>query len=505
MGVVVALEDRKPIGIMTERDVAEVLYKGVGLEEEISRYIKKNLISANGDRAVCYALNLTMENNIRRVIVVDDLNNFLGVVTQQNLLKYVEEDYFRLTIKVKHILKKRGYILSVSPSATLNNVLKIMVTNKISAVPVIEDSKPVGIISEKDILKLASENISFETSASRYMNGPVQMAGLDSLLVDVVESMNSKNIRRVIIVDDDGEAINIVTIRDVVENLEVDYNRFLLRKLRNAKEILNLLPEMLIEVIDTGKEQLIIWANAKVINKFGREILDKPITSFLPSETWCRIYTSLASSKSIEHVKLKKDERIYDVSGFFITTFGKMEKGIFQLIMRDITDDIRLSTVDPLTDIYNRRFINEFLIKEIERSKRMKTCFSVIISDIDDFKIINDSYGHISGDMVLKLFAKLITGTVRNMDVVGRYGGDEFMLILPTADNEIASRIISRLKIEIESMDIPILKEKKIRVTASFGIASYPEDGVSVDDLLVKADERLYKAKARGKNKIACC
>lgn len=502
-GVVVVLEDSKPIGILTERDIVEILYNGVKLDEKIHAYTKKNLVTTIGERTVGYALNLTLENNIRRVIVVDDSGNFLGVVTQQDLLKYLEEDFYRLTIKVKHIVKKIGDLMSVSPNEPLHAVLKIMVSNKISSVPVTEKGIPVGIISEKDILKLAGKNIPLEAPVSRYMNSPVDTARLDSLLVEVVEVMNYKNIRRVVIVDEAGIAINIVTIRDVIENLEGDYNKFLERKLQSAKEILNLLPEVLIEVTDTGREQLIIWINDKAVSTFGRDILDKPVTSFLPHDTWNNIYSTLIKLGKIEHIKLKKDDCIYELSGFFITTFGKMEQGRFQLILRDITEDIKLSTVDPLTDIYNRRFINAFLMKEIERSKRLDRHFSVVISDIDNFKIINDSYGHLSGDLVLKALARLITDTVRNLDVVGRYGGDEFMLILPDADNETALNVIERLRMNVESLDIQVLKDIKVRLTASFGIASFPENGTSLDDLLVAADEKLYKSKRQGKNQIA--
>ena len=359
-GVVVILEGTHPVGIITERDVVERLYEGIRIEEKVKEYANKSLVVTMGDRTVGYALNLTLENNIRRVVVVDDSDNFIGVVTQQDLLKYLEEDFYRLTIKVKHILKKIEKLLYITPGESLKDVLKIMVTNRISSVPVIEDGKPVGIISEKDILKLAADNVPLTSRVDTCMTSPVDTATLDSLLVEVVEVMNYKNIRRLVVVDSEGRAINMITIRDVVENLEGNYNNFLERKLQIAKEILNLLPEMLLEVTDTGEEQLIIWVNDKVINKFGRDILDKPMSDFLPPDTWEWIYSTLSRLGKIEHIKVKKDERIYELSGFFISTFGKMEQGRFQLIMRDITEDIKLSTVDPLTDVYNRRFVNGF-------------------------------------------------------------------------------------------------------------------------------------------------
>ncbi len=502
-GVVVILKNNRPLGILTERDIVELVHKGADLDENVDTYTKKSLVTTRGDRTIGYALNLSMENNIRRVIIVDDTDEFLGLVTLQDLLKYIEEDFYRLTIKVKHILKRQGHLISVSRKDSIKEVIDKIVRNKISAVVVLEERKAFGIITEKDILRLINQKISLDNTVDEHMSGPVDTTSLDSPLAEVVEVMNYKQIRRVIAVDSEGYPIDIVTIRDVIENLEGDYNKFLERKLQSAKEILNLLPEMLLEVTDTGSEQLIIWANDKVINHFGGEIIDKPIAKLIPSKQWGKIHSSLIKLNKVEHFKIKIGDNIYELSGFFIKTFFGIEKGRFHIIMRDITEDIKLSTVDPLTNIYNRRFVNGFLIKEVERSKRLDRSFSIVIADIDDFKHINDTYGHLSGDMILKSISSLITDTFRSLDVVGRYGGDEFMIILPHANHEVASTTIERLRQKIEGMEFTVIKEQTIRVTVSFGIATFPKDGTSLDDLLINADEQLYKAKGLGKNKVA--
>jgi diguanylate cyclase (GGDEF)-like protein len=500
MGVIVLLEEQKPIGILTERDIVEILYKGFDMDETANKFSKKVLITTNGNRQIGYALNLMIENNIRRVVVTDDSNCFLGVITQQDLLVHLEEDFYRSTIRVKHILAKLGYLIGVPPHESLSNVLGKMVKNKISSLAVIKDEVAVGIVTEKDILDLASKNVGLESEVSHYMTSPVISASLDVALTDIVKMMNDKNIRRIIIVNGEGAAVNILTIRDVLRNLEGDYNKFLERKLRNAKEILNLLPEMMMEVADTGKEHLIIWANEKIINKFGRKILDTPITDFIPKKRWDKICATIHDLKKIENIKLKKDDGIYELSGIFIHTEGRTEKGRFQLIMKDITEDVRLSTVDPLTSVYNRRFINEFLMKEIERSKRSKNNFSIVMCDIDDFKVINDKYGHASGDSVLRFTSQYIIDSLRNSDVIGRYGGDEFVIILPETTHEGASKIIEKIKLSLAGSEIPIVKGR-IKVSVSFGIASFPDDGITSDDLLVASDERMYKEKSLGKQR----
>jgi diguanylate cyclase (GGDEF)-like protein len=503
-GVVVILKGRQPAGVITERDVVELLSRGTDLDGPVKNHMRKRLITTRGDRTVGYALNLTIENNIRRVVVTDDDNNFIGVITQQELLKYLEEDFYRLAVQVRHVLKQERDLIGAGPDDTVRDLMMKMVQHKISAVPVLKEGIAVGIVSEKDIIRLSDGNFSFDERIDRFMTSPVETASMDAPLVEVVEQMNVKNVRRVVVIDRDGKAMDVLTLRDIVQNLEDDYAHFLEKKLKNAKEILNLFPEMLIEIADTGTDQLIIWANDRVINQFGGEILDNPVTEFIPRKYWDKIYSTISRHNRIENIKIRKQERIYEISGFLIATDGKMEKRRLQLILRDITEDIKLSTVDPLSGLYNKRFMNEFLMKEIERSRRLNKQFSIVICDLDDFKQINDTYGHLSGDMVIRSFAQRMKNSIRNLDVAGRYGGDEFIIILPEASRETAYSIMERLRQHIEKDSIRVAKGSVVRVTASFGIATFPADGMSSDDLIIVSDERLYKAKNLGKNKIAC-
>jgi diguanylate cyclase (GGDEF)-like protein len=503
-GVVIILKGRQPAGIITERDVVELLFRGIDLDEPADNHMQKKIIATRGHRTVGYALNLTIENNIRRVVVTDDDNNFIGVITQQELLKYLEEDFYRLTVHVKHIVAKERNLISAGTDDTVRDLMAKMVQHKISAVPVLKEGVAVGIVSEKDIIRLTDGDFSFDERIDRCMTSPVETASLDAPLVEVVEQMNVKNIRRIVVTDRDGKAIDILTLRDVVQNVEDDYAHFLEKKLRNAKEILNLFPEMLIEITDTGTDQFIIWANDRVINQFGGEILDNPVTEFIPRKYWDKIYSTISRLNKIENMKIRKRDRIYEISGFLIATDGKIEKRRLQLILRDITEDIKLSTVDPLSGLYNKRFMNEFLMKEIERSRRLNKQFSIVICDLDDFKQINDAYGHPSGDMVIRFFAQRMKNSIRNLDVAGRYGGDEFIIILPEASRETAYSIMERLRQHIEKDEVSVMKGNVVNVTASFGIATYPADGMSSDDLIIVSDERLYRAKNLGKNKIAC-
>jgi c-di-GMP phosphodiesterase len=160
-----------------------------------------------------------------------------------------------------------------------------------------------------------------------------------------------------------------------------------------------------------------------------------------------------------------------------------------------------LSTRDPLTGLYNRRKFHEFMHNEIIRASRHERGFSVIMVDLDDFKYINDTFGHPTGDMVLKEIAMLLEAELRSVDVLARLGGDEFAIILPETEVARGLQVANKLHQSLAGkiFELPV---GKIRSTASFSMVSFPEDGRSEDQIYAAMDAVLYKAKAQGKNRV---
>lgn len=157
------------------------------------------------------------------------------------------------------------------------------------------------------------------------------------------------------------------------------------------------------------------------------------------------------------------------------------------------------SLKDELTGLYNRRYIKERMYEEVSRSNRFGNVVSCIILDIDKFKAVNDAYGHEAGDMVLKEISEVIQQNVRTVDIVGRYGGEEFVVILPQTGLDGALKVAEKLGKAVENKKINFGSEL-INTTISVGVASTEEkDG---DDLLYYADLALNKAKTSGKNKV---
>jgi diguanylate cyclase (GGDEF)-like protein len=161
----------------------------------------------------------------------------------------------------------------------------------------------------------------------------------------------------------------------------------------------------------------------------------------------------------------------------------------------------RQALVDSLTGLANRRSFEATLRAELARAARFGDSVSVVFADLDDFKQVNDRHGHAAGDEVLKAFAAALQRTVRESDVAGRWGGEEFALVLPGTDIEGGARLAERARATIESHELQMPNGEQLSVTASFGVAAYPESH-ELGELLAAADSALYAAKREGKNRV---
>jgi diguanylate cyclase (GGDEF)-like protein len=156
-----------------------------------------------------------------------------------------------------------------------------------------------------------------------------------------------------------------------------------------------------------------------------------------------------------------------------------------------------LMLTDPLTGVANRRYLDQCLEQELQRIQRYGDKFSVIMTDLDFFKRINDKYGHNTGDTVLVKFTKVLNDNVRASDFVARYGGEEFVILLPDTDHEGATELAERIRLDVAQHRFPDVQES---VTASFGVTTVTDAHNSVE-VLKKADEALYSSKKQGRNR----
>jgi diguanylate cyclase (GGDEF)-like protein len=161
----------------------------------------------------------------------------------------------------------------------------------------------------------------------------------------------------------------------------------------------------------------------------------------------------------------------------------------------------RQAITDDLTGLVNRRRFIEALDAEIERARTFGSPLTIVLADLDNFKQVNDAFGHHGGDVVLRAFADLIRSHVRDVDVSGRIGGEEFAILLPETDRAGAARVAERMRRSLNAVPIAISDERSIHAASSFGVAEL-EPEQSGDDLLRAADAALYRAKDEGKNRV---
>jgi diguanylate cyclase (GGDEF)-like protein/PAS domain S-box-containing protein len=210
----------------------------------------------------------------------------------------------------------------------------------------------------------------------------------------------------------------------------------------------------------------------------------------------------------------RKDGRIVDIEnhGSAMDLGGKR---LLITLVQDISDRIQaqreVNTLqeqlrdqavrDSLTGLHNRRYLDEALERELLRAEREGYCVSVVIGDLDRFKAVNDLHGHLAGDEVLRAFADLTLRHVRATDICCRYGGEEFLLVLPGMSGAHAAERAEQLRREAAASPTA-WNGSPITMTASFGVGTFPQHGATPDELIAAADEALYAAKAAGRNRV---
>ncbi len=162
----------------------------------------------------------------------------------------------------------------------------------------------------------------------------------------------------------------------------------------------------------------------------------------------------------------------------------------------------RLATHDALTGLYNRGEIEYLVAEELGRTKRYKRQLTLFLIDIDNFKWINDTWGHPIGDLALRSFAKILSTVIRECDRAGRYGGEEFLVMLPETGLEQAGQMAERLVSGMRTIPVEIGGGDSIHLTVSMGVAGYPQHGNNRDQIISAADKAMYSAKRAGRDRL---
>ena len=318
----------------------------------------------------------------------------------------------------------------------------------------------------------------------------------------------------------DGETHILSIVRDITSRKKME------EKLRENEEKYRFLAEYSGDVIwhinRSYRIDFISTADETIRGFKREEVIGQPIWNIFKPEGIKLVREKIEHHRQVEQVgnnmnvtRFEIEQRTRD--GNWIWTditaaphYNKYGKLVgYHGISRDISERKRLleelnryATIDELCQIPNRRHFMTLAEKELKRSKRYHHKLSICLIDFDNLKAINDSHGHLAGDRALSMFAKMVQTMIRDMDIIGRFGGDEFLILLPETDQEQAYKVIDRIRGVISTSPIHF-KGESYKISISAGITCIKEWTVTLDDLLNRADEALYKAKELGGNNIA--
>jgi len=184
------------------------------------------------------------------------------------------------------------------------------------------------------------------------------------------------------------------------------------------------------------------------------------------------------------------------------TLFDVTDTSIYQSQLQELTETLReMSNRDGLTQLFNRRYIEQTLDTEFQRARRFRHPLSVILSDIDFFKKVNDTYGHLAGDEVLRVVSKRLRDGLRAIDALGRYGGEEFMLVLPETGLDGAKILAERLRQAVEAEPVDA-EGQRLNISISLGVTELRDDTEDYQQLIAEADSGLYQSKENGRNRV---
>lgn len=639
-GVVVAVDGKIPYGVITERDILHIIHQRIDQSKLIKEIFSFNPpITINKKRTIDYALHILIDHGIRRLVVVDDFGNFQGVVTQDILVRNLEGNSFKTDILISNLLDLNRKLITLPENETIYTAFDTMSKNKIgSIIATNTKGEAVGIFTEKDAVIIANRKTSTSLFISTVMSTPIISMRSNSAVKDVIEMMSKNKINRMIITDaDTNRPINIVSMRDIAQNLKGNYGQLLESKLKNIKNTLNYVGEYIFEIYEDNGEQIIQWMNKKALKKF-QNFLDKDITHLIEAKRWNEIYKSIHKEGQCKkdkiqiqdmyfamncsyHYSNKKETLLivlqditelenvinseksknallvselnivksvidqqkniifvtdgntislvnqpfldfFDVASLneFTTKFKSIEntfishqnfftpqestqnwlteieklyekdkvismidrknfepkvfsiqltklpsdEKIFIVTFEDITEEKLESqkyyfnaTHDALTKIYNKSFFLDSLLIALGKTKRYKSIFSLVMFNIDNLKEVNTQYGFFHGDVVVSEIAKTVDKHIRTCDVLARFSGDDFVIILPETNIYKAQLLGENLRKTIESLQFEEIKNQ----TASFGITQFLEID-NENTLLRRCEEALRLAKKNGKNQI---
>ena len=436
--------------------------------------------------------------------------------------------------KVRDISSKD--VLFIEETKSIQEAVEMMYENDHRDIVILVDGKKeFGLLKVNDVIRLKLQKIDFSLSINSIKYDLIPSVSEDESVLTCLQEIDTLNYC-LCVVDGDGNLTGFISYHDIVSS--IDPTMMLERRpiseilfsscikqasvVTPASEVARMMESILYDCVIVGEYERAVGivTTKDMMHLLGNdEDLDRPISEYMssPLET---VRYDVSIKDALDFIQKKHFKRLI-VTNFDNKVIGQItqEEIVAKVYsrwadnMRDNDTQLRevnkllkaratkyeeLSTVDNLTRIFNRPKFELELRNEIKRVNRYNTeTFSLVFFDIDYFKSINDRFGHLEGDHVLRSIAKLIESNIRSTDILARWGGEEFVIIMPLTSIEVAKEVTEKFRKIISSTEFDVVGN----ITCSFGISKFVKED-SAQSVIHRADQAMYNAKKNGRNRV---
>lgn len=529
--VIVVNNADEPVGIVTKRDVVKLIINKTDKTTKARDFMSSPLVTVNEQTTVKQALELMAERKFKRIIVVEGHGELMGIITREEIMDIVYNKWSQVVREKEHELQKLSKTLAAKTEESersaklLNDFMDAtddLIFYKDLEFKYIGCNKAFAKFGQKtkpEILGKTDFELFDEKRAKMFRDTDLEVVNIGKTVTYCYwtkyddEKEIYLSVKKAPLRDKEGKIIGLFGIsRDTTEQKNLEESMQLQKEYLQA--ILNMQESMLV-ITNDGKN--VIEANRSFLEFYGIESapeFEKKYKSvsdlFLKKEGYLpkikNWFETLVSTKDADlKVSMQKAGRTEDEPRSFLLKVEKFNQDDYHLIsFTDITNMEKrskslelLASTDPLTKIYNRMRFGHLMEAEIAKAHKIKKPLSLVVIDIDYFKKINDTYGHQVGDDTLVTVVEIIKSKIRSSDIFGRWGGEEFVLLLVGANLEIAATRAETFRLAVEEHDFGFSN----KITSSFGVSCLKE-GDTMESFIKRADEALYAAKGNGRNRV---
>ncbi len=522
---ILVMDAGKPVGIWTEADARKLDFtdRHIG-ERKISDYMSTPVDTVFSDESLSEIALKFQRLRRRHFLVVDHDETPMGVVSQSDVIRSQGLEHYLCMRNVRTALKQAPLVLDENLSLS-DAVVRLQESQRDAAAVRRNEEQSYSIITERDIVNWLATDVTDRT-LKEVCHNELYAVDEDTGLLQASNLLKTKGFRHLGITNHRGSLIGILSYSDILDSVEYEYVNRLQEALHSRDEALKAstthlrLAQRVIEasldgIIITDKRGIIESVNPKFTQVTGYSEVEAigQSTKLLSSgrhsaDFYNHLWNELQHNGywQGEIWNRRKNGQVYPewltITGIYDDD-GEIAQ--FAAIFSDITDRKkdeerirRLAFFDDLTGVANRRLFQDRLEQAISNAQRHQHRLAVLFLDLDMFKRINDSLGHLIGDEVLKVVAGRLAHTVREGDSVARLGGDEFTVMVPEVDSMEGLMVLAQRVNESVSEPISV-GNHELYISTSIGISIYPDDGLNPEDLIKNADAAMYRVKADGR------